>query len=153
MINNQTPQMSTLPLYSTPQMSLANYGGLTMPPPVDLTALNFQTPAADPSLANLAGNNIGGPGTSGSGMPFFTEGNSMMQNFGEGIGLAGATLSLADMLNNWGMGKKMMKTNIANVNQQMTNNQEAFDRSKARQDRSLAAVNDANERAQQTVMG
>ena len=76
-----------------------------------------------------------------------------MQNAGDVVGLAGGVLSLADMLNNWGMGKKMMKTNMANINQQMAQSQEAFDRSKARQDRSLAAVQDANQRAKEIQQG
>lgn len=99
------------------------------------------------SLALESANGVGGAGG------FFNAGNSFMQNAGDVVGLAGGVLSLADMLNNWGMGKKMMKTNMANINQQMAQSQEAFDRSKARQDRSLAAVQDANERARKTQQG
>ncbi len=102
------------------------------------------------SLALEGSKGVGGTGGGGS---FFNSGNSFMQNAGDAVGLAGGVLSLADMLNNWGMGKKMMKTNMANINQQMTQSQEAFDRSKARQDRSLAAVQDANQRAKEIQQG
>lgn len=79
---------------------------------------------------------------------FFDKNNSFMDNTGQVMGLAGAGIGLADMLNNWGMQKKAMNLNMDSVRQTMGNNQEAFDRSKGRQDRSLAAVNSANSLAQ-----
>lgn len=105
--------------------------------PVDLTPkLGLET---DISKYFTKDNNyLGKPGNVSNG--FFSKGNSTMDSIGEGVGLAGGVLSLADMLNNWGMQKDAMKLNMANVRQQMGNNQEAFDRSKARQDQTSAEV-------------
>lgn len=75
-----------------------------------------------------------------------TEGFNMSDLSGY-MGLATGALSLADMLNNWGMAKKVAKTNIANTRQQMAQSQEAFDRSVERQDRTRANIEDANQRS------
>jgi len=72
---------------------------------------------------------------------------TMMDNAGQALGLVGGVASLADLLNNWGVAKKATETNIANVKQQMGNNQKAFDRSVLRQDNTLNAIQQANEQA------
>ena len=84
---------------------------------------------------------------------FFKQGNSYMDNAGQALGLAGGVMSLADMLNNWGVAKDAMKTNMSNIRQQMDQSKTAFDRSVQRQDRSLAAVNAAEEEAKSIRQG
>ncbi|WAK44652.1 hypothetical protein vBAmePPT11V19_00026 [Alteromonas phage vB_AmeP_PT11-V19] len=71
------------------------------------------------------------------------QGSGFLDQAGGYINLATGVVSLADMLNNWGVAKDAMKTNMANVRQQMSQSQEAFDRSVARQDRSRAAVEES----------
>lgn len=63
------------------------------------------------------------------------------------MNLATGAVSLADMLNNWGVAKKVANTNIANTRQQMQQSREAFDRAKARQDRTKANLDDGAARS------
>ena len=115
-------------------------GAIQMPELQNISTNLKEFGSVDPSLNNSL--------AQGGGGGFFTQGNSTLGNIGEGLGVAGGIASLASVLDNWGVAKDAMKLNMANVRQQMGNNQEAFDRSKGRQDRSLAAVNSANDRAQ-----
>lgn len=70
-----------------------------------------------------------------------------MNTFSQGVGAVGGIVSLANMLNNWGVYKDAMKTNIKSVEQNMAQSREAFRRDKARQDRSRKAVAQANREA------
>lgn len=98
--------------------------------------------AASSSLANmgLASSGIGqvqAPTSSGFGL---NDANSVM-------GTIGGIVSLADMINNWGLAKKATELNMKNIRQQMSQSEEAFNRSVARQDRSLANVQDSSARS------
>lgn len=155
---NQNPLSYSLAGLSNPQLT-GNQN--TQFPSLDLNSMFKDKFSADSLASGLSAYNSNAK-VDANGNPitvpiqnngFFTEGNSTMQNIGEGLGLASAGMSLASMLDNWGLAKKAAKTNIANVQQQMGQSKEAFDRSKARQDRTLAAINSANSLANQNVYG
>lgn len=81
--------------------------------------------------------------TDNSGL-FFDKYASHLDNFNQGLGAVGSIVSLADALNNFGMQKKLLKSNKQALDQQRKQSKVAFDRNVARQDRSLAAVRQAN---------
>lgn len=95
-------------------------------------------PTSTTSLANMGLNSMGSGGSSGG------------FNFGDAnsiVGTVGGIVSLADMINNWGLAKKATELNMSNIRQQMAQSEEAFNRSVARQDRSLANVQDSSARS------
>lgn len=98
--------------------------------------------AAANSLATMGLNTIGTGGSSGVSANGYSFGdpNSLM-------GTIGGVVSLADMINNWGLAKKATELNMKNLRQQMAQSGEAFERSVARQDRSLANVQDSSARS------
>lgn len=80
---------------------------------------------------------------------FFDPSNSMMDNAGQALGLAGGVASLADMFNNWGMQKKAMNLNMDSVSQAMGNRQTAFDDRVTSLANSRTAISNANTAANQ----
>jgi hypothetical protein len=105
----------------------------------------LQNPVSNPDMSFMTdplGNNSLANNNS-----FFDPNNSMMDNAGQAVGLAGGVASLASILDNWGVGKKAMNLNMDNMRQQMSQNKTAFDRSVARQDGTSLAIANANEAA------
>jgi hypothetical protein len=110
--------------------------------------------------ANLGDNMQGGKtqnptslASMGNGNSFFDPTNSMMDNAGQSLGLAGGVASLASILDNWGVGKKAMNLNMDNMRQQMSQNKTAFDRSVERQDGTSLAIANSNEAAKNVKQG
>lgn len=75
----------------------------------------------------------------------FFNNDSMAGNIGQGMGLAGGALSLANMLQTMAQGREAFKTNKSNIEQQMSQRKEAFNRNTARQDATRANIQSATE--------
>ncbi len=120
-------------------------------PSIDFgNVLNVNKDIMANGLGTLGNSTQGGNSLAGG---FFKSGNSFMDNTGQALGLAGGVASLADMLNNWGVAKKAMNTNMANVRQQMGQSRQAFDRSIERQDTTRDAISLANAKAKLIEQG